>query len=196
MVVVVADEHEVISPPDAASWRQWLEANHDSEVAVWLQIAKAGAEQPTVTYSQALEEALCFGWIDGQKAKGPTGYWRQRFSRRNTTSKWSKRNRALAEALVRSKRMDSSGLAEIKRAKVDGRWQAAYDGQASAEVPGDLAKALAAAPKAQQAFDQLDRHNRFKILYRIADAKRESTRASRIVEFVEMLATGQTPFPK
>ena len=182
---------------DAAAWRDWLGENHTDPDGVWLVLAKKGTERPTsLTYDQALEEALCHGWIDGQARRRDEATYRQRFTPRRKRSAWSKRNTGIAERLGAEGRMQPAGHAEVKRAKADGRWEAAYAGPATIEVPPDLTEALAAEPKAQAMFETLNSQNRYAILYRIATAKRADTRARRIGEFVAMLARGETIHPQ
>jgi uncharacterized protein YdeI (YjbR/CyaY-like superfamily) len=183
--------------PDPAAWRAWLRENHAEPAGVWLVLAKKGTEKPTrLTYDQALEEALCHGWIDGQVRRRDETTYRQRFTPRRKRSPWSKRNTGIAERLQAEGRMHPAGRAEVERAKADGRWDAAYAGPASIEVPPDLAEALAAEPKAQATFDALSSQNRYAVLYRIATAKRADTRARRIEHFVAMLARGETVHPQ
>ncbi len=182
---------------DAAAWRTWLANHHADPTGVWLVLAKKGTEKPTsLTYDQALEEALCHGWIDGQASRRDEATYRQRFTPRRRRSAWSKRNTGIAERLIAEERMHPAGHAEVERAKADGRWEAAYAGPASMEVPPDLAEALAAEPKAQAMFEGLNSQNRYAILYRIATAKRAETRARRIEQFVTMLARGKTVYPQ
>jgi uncharacterized protein YdeI (YjbR/CyaY-like superfamily) len=182
---------------DAAAWREWLANHHADPTGVWLVLAKKGTEKPTsLTYDQALEEALCHGWIDGQAGRRDEATYRQRFTPRRRRSAWSKRNTGIAERLIAEERMHPAGHAEVERAKADGRWEAAYAGPASMEVPPDLAEALAAEPKAQAMFEGLNSQNRYAILYRIATAKRAETRARRIEQFVTMLARGKTVYPQ
>jgi uncharacterized protein YdeI (YjbR/CyaY-like superfamily) len=182
---------------DAAAWREWLGENHPDPDGVWLVLAKKGTEKPTsLTYDQALEEALCHGWIDGQARRRDEATYRQRFTPRRKRSAWSKRNTGIAERLRAEGRMHPAGHAEVERAKADGRWEAAYASPASIEVPPDLTEALAAEPKAQAMFETLNSQNRYAILYRIATAKRADTRARRIGEFVAMLARGETVHPQ
>jgi uncharacterized protein YdeI (YjbR/CyaY-like superfamily) len=178
---------------DAAAWRNWLGANHSGSRGVWLVLSKKGTIMPTrLTYAQALEEALCHGWIDGQAQRGDDATFLQRFTPRRRRSAWSKRNTVIAERLVDEGRMHAAGIAEIERAKSDGRWQAAYPGAAQIEVPDDLASALKAEPAAKEMFAKLSAPNRYAVLYRIHEAKRPETRARRIERFVAMLARGET----
>jgi len=162
-----------------------------------LVLAKKGTTSPTsLTYDQALEEAICFGWIDGQVRRRDERTYFQRFTPRRARSRWSMRNTTLAERLISEGRMQASGIAEVERAKADGRWEAAYAGPATARVPDDLAAALAAEPKAKTMFGQLTSQNRYAILHRIEAVKRPETRARKIAEFVEMLARGETLHPQ
>jgi uncharacterized protein YdeI (YjbR/CyaY-like superfamily) len=182
---------------DAAAWRAWLGEHHGESAGVWLVLAKKGTESPTkLTYDQAVEEALCHGWIDGQARSRDEATFRQRFTPRRRRSAWSKRNTGIAERLRAEGRMHPAGHAEVERAKADGRWDAAYAGPASIEVPPDLAEALAAEPNAQAMFETLNSQNRYAVLYRIATAKRADTRARRIEQFVAMLARGETVYPQ
>lgn len=193
----MADELLELIVRDAAAWRTWLAEHHADPVGVWLVLAKKGTEKPTsLTYDQALEEALCHGWIDGQTGRRDEATYRQRFTPRRRRSAWSKRNTGIAERLIAEDRMRPAGHAEVERAKADGRWKAAYAGPASMEVPADLAEALAAEPKAQAMFEGLNSQNRYAILYRIATAKRADTRARKIEQFVAMLSRGETVHPQ
>ena len=193
----MADEAIELTVADHAAWRAWLFEHHNSPAGVWLSLAKKGTTEPTsLRYDDALEEALCFGWIDGQIQRVDGSTYRQRFTPRRARSKWSQRNVGKVERLTAEGRMHPSGIAEVERAKGDGRWQAAYAGQADLEVPDDLAAALAAEPRARRMFDILTRQNRYAVLYRIADAKRAETRARRIKQFVAMLARGETVYPQ
>jgi uncharacterized protein YdeI (YjbR/CyaY-like superfamily) len=166
----------------------WLRRNHASSDGVWLLIAKPGADRPTVTYPEAVEAALCYGWIDGQKKSIDAHHWLQRFTPRRPRSVWSKANRAKAEALIRSGRMQPSGMAQIDRARSDGRWDAAYEGARTAAVPPDLQAALDAEPEAGAFFAGLDRANRYAVLWRVQTAIRPETRIRRIRTLVAMLA--------
>jgi uncharacterized protein YdeI (YjbR/CyaY-like superfamily) len=164
---------------------------------VWLTLARKGAAAPTsLTYDQALEEALCHGWIDGQVRAGDQCSYLQRFTPRAPGSGWSKRNVAIAERLIAEERMHSLGLAAVQRAKADGRWDAAYAGPATIQVPADLAAALDARPAARQMFQTLNSRNRYAVLYRVQTAKRAETRRRRIEQFVAMLARGETVYPQ
>jgi uncharacterized protein YdeI (YjbR/CyaY-like superfamily) len=182
---------------DASEWRSWLGAHHADSLGVWLVLARKGTVDPTtVSYDEALDEAICFGWIDGQLGRRDTATFRRRFTPRKARSPWSQRNAAIAERLIASGKMHRSGEAEVRQAKEDGRWEAAYAGQASIEVPEDLVAALGADPSAQAMFETLTSANRYAILYRIGNAKKPETRARRIRQFVEMLAKGETIHPQ
>ena len=181
--------------PDAAAWRAYLDRT-DAD-GVWLVLAKKGTTEPTrLSYFEALEEALCFGWIDGQVRRRDEVTYRQRFTPRRAKSIWSQRNVAHTERLIAEGRMAPAGLEAIERAKADGRWEAAYAGQATIEVPAELAAALAADPEAASMFESLSSQNRYSILHRIGLAKRPETRTRRIEQFVAMLARGETIHPQ
>lgn len=179
----------------ADEWENWLTQNGDTSTGIWLRLAKKGAAQPTLTYEQALESALCHGWIDGQKQTESEEYWLQRFTRRSAKSIWSKINRDRAEALIAAGRMRPSGMREIERAKADGRWKAAYTSAGNSAVPDDLQSALDANPKASAFFATLNSRNRYAILFRIQNAKKPATRARKIDEFIAMLDRGETIHP-
>ena len=182
---------------DAQAWRAWLGKHHAESSGVFLVLGKKGIVKPTsLTHALALEEALCYGWIDGQASPRDEVTWRVRFTPRRRQSAWSKRNTGIVEKLVESGRMLPAGLLEVDRAKADGRWAAAYAGSATIEVPADLAEALAAKPKAKAMFETLNKLNRYAVLYRVTTAKRPETRAKRIQRFVAMLAAGETIYPK
>jgi uncharacterized protein YdeI (YjbR/CyaY-like superfamily) len=192
----VSDELPALTVADGAAWRAWLHEHHGDSRGVWLTLAKKGADAPTsLTYDAALEEALCHGWIDGQVRGGDEHSYRQRFTPRTPRSGWSKRNVGIVGRLTAEGRMHVSGLAAVERAKADGRWDAAYAGPASIEVPTDLADALEANPAAQTMFDNLDGRNRYSVLYRVETAKRAETRRRRIEQLVAMLARGETLHP-
>ena len=180
-----------------AAWRSWLSRNHATSRGVRLVLAKSGVTDPTrLTYEAALPEAICYGWIDGQLTKRDTSTYRVRFTPRRSRSAWSKRNVDIAERLIGEGRMKPAGQAAVDLAKADGRWQNAYSGSASSEVPDDLLVALAASPQAQAMWNVLTRANRYAVLYRVREAKRPETRARRIAHYVEMLANGDTPHPQ
>lgn len=193
----MATELPVLTVPHAAAWRRWLGEHYDDAAGVWLVLAKKGTAEPTtLTYDEALEEALAHGWIDGQVQRGDARTYRQRFTPRRPRSVWSKRNVAIAERLLAEGRMHPAGVAEVKRAQADGRWERAYAGPASVEVPDDFAAALDAAPAAREMFAILNSQNRYSVLHRIQTAKRAETRTRRIEEFVAMLARGETIYPQ
>jgi uncharacterized protein YdeI (YjbR/CyaY-like superfamily) len=195
--VRMGSELEELILADAAAWRSWLDRHHDERPGVWLALAKKGASDVTsLTYEQALLEALCFGWIDGQVRRGDERTYRQRFTPRRPRSAWSKRNVELAERLLAEGRMRAAGRAAIERAREDGSWQNAYAGSATIEVPDDLAAALAAHPEAAAMFERLTSQNRYAILYRLATARRTETRTRRLDQYVAMLARGETIYPQ
>ncbi len=175
-----------------ADWEVWLVEHHRTSKGLWLKIAKKGSGETTVTYAEALEVALCHGWIDGQKGSLDEAFFLQRFTPRGPRSRWSKINRDKVEALAKAKRMRPAGLAEVEKAQADGRWEAAYEGQRTITVPDDLQKELDANPKAAAFFATLSSVNRYAILYRIQDAKKPETRARRIEKFIGMLERGET----
>jgi uncharacterized protein YdeI (YjbR/CyaY-like superfamily) len=185
------DDLPVLAFATAAEFEDWLAASHATSAGLWLKIAKRGCGHPSLTYDEALDAALCWGWIDGQKRALDESWWLQKFTPRRAASPWSQRNRDKMAALTAAGRMRPPGLAEVERAKADGRWDAAYAGQRTATVPDDLAAALAANPAAAAFFDTLDRTNRYAVLYRVQEAKRPETRARRIEKFVAMLAAGE-----
>ncbi|GAA1415968.1 YdeI family protein [Catellatospora coxensis] len=187
----MATDAPMLTFVDADAFEQWLAAQPADSAGVWLKLAKKASGVPSVDYPQALDVALCHGWIDGPKAGVDDVYWLQKFTPRRARSRWSKINRDKAAALIASGRMRPGGLAEIERAQADGRWDAAYDGMRTAEVPDDLAEALAANPEAQRFFATVDRQNRYAILHRVQEAKRPETRARRIAQYVAMLAEGR-----
>jgi len=170
------------------AWDAWLSAHHDGSPGLWLKIAKKGSAGQSISYSDALDVALCHGWIDGQKGRHDDDYWLQRFTPRKPGSNWSKINTERAAALMASGRMRPAGLREVEQAQADGRWERAYQSQSRITVPEHLADALAANPRAREFFDTLDGTNRYAVLYRIASAKRPETRAKRIGTFVAMLS--------
>ena len=176
----------------AEDFAAWLEENHDTSPGVWLRFAKKGSGIRSLTYAPAVEEALRHGWIDGQAKKQDDQWYVQKFIRRAKRSIWSKINRDKAEALIASGRMRPAGLAEVERAKADGRWDAAYDSPKNSAVPDDLQAALDASPQAKEFFATLSSQNRYAILFRLQTAKKPETRARRITDFVAMLERGET----
>ena len=181
--------------PSASEWERWLERWHERSRGLWLKIAKKGTDIATVSHAEALELALCFGWIDSQRSPLDATFFLQRFTPRGPRSRWSQINRDRAIALAAAGRMRPAGAAQIELAKADGRWDAAYPGQRTATVPDDLRDALAANPTAGAVFATLDSVNRYAILYRIHDARRPATRAARIERYVAMLAAGRRIHP-
>ncbi|HEY3815904.1 MAG TPA: YdeI/OmpD-associated family protein [Polyangiaceae bacterium] len=185
---VPAGELPTLAFADRRAFSTWLAANHATSRGVWLRLAKKASGVPSITYAEAIEVALAWGWIDGQKRPGDETSWLQKFSPRGARSMWSKINRDKATALIAEGAMQAPGLAEVERARRDGRWDAAYDAPSRAAVPDDLAAALAANPRAAAFFATLDAANRYSVLFRIQTAKKPETRAKRVQHFVAMLA--------
>ena len=185
----------ILSFASREAWASWLGENHATVAGVWLKFAKQASGLASVEKSEAIEAALVHGWIDGQLDGFDEQFWLVRFTPRGPKSKWSQMNRATAEALIADGRMMAGGLAEVERAKRDGRWDGAYPPQSRAEIPDDLTAALEAQPEAKAFFSTLKGANRYAVLYRIHDAKTPKTRASRIAKFVSMLALGKTVYP-
>lgn len=179
-----------------AHWSKWLDEHHTTSSGVWLQLSKKDSIIRSLSYAEALEEALCYGWIDGQKKKGPEGVWLQRFTPRRERSIWSKVNRAKALALIEAGRMRPSGFAAVERAKNNGQWDSAYGAFSTAAIPEDLARELANNDQARAWFQQLSSQNRYAILFRLQTAKKLETRAKRLGKFVEMLARQETIYPQ
>lgn len=178
------------------AWWTWLQKQHAASPGVWMKIAKKDAPETSVQYPEALDAALCFGWIDGQKKSIDQQYWLQKFTPRAKRSIWSKVNREKVAALIEKGLMQPAGQAEIERAKQDGRWEAAYDSWSAAEVPPDLQAALDANARARAKFATLSAQNRYAILFRTHQAKKAETRARRIAEYVAMLERGETIHPQ
>lgn len=176
-------------------WANWLAKQHDKSAGVWLKLAKKDSGIPSVTYEEALDVALCYGWIDGQKKGFDDKYWLQKFTPRGSKGIWSKINTEKAERLIASGEMKPAGLKAIEAAKQDGRWEAAYSSQKNISVPEDLQAALDKNRKAKAFFATLNSTNRYAILFRITTAKRPETRAKRIQQFVEMLERGEKLYP-
>jgi uncharacterized protein YdeI (YjbR/CyaY-like superfamily) len=185
------DALEILAFPTPAAFRKWLSANHRKSPGIWLQIFKKGSETASLTYAEALDEALCFGWIDGQKQKHDDLSWRQKFTPRRPRGGWSKINTQHAERLIQAGRMKSAGQAEIAAAKADGRWNAAYDSPSNATFPEHFLAALAGNRKAQEFFDSLNKANRYAIAYRLQTAKKPETRQRRMENILGMLARGE-----
>ena len=177
------------------AWEAWLGEHHATSDGLWLKLAKKASGIETVSYAEAVEVALCYGWIDGQKASFDEDYWLQRFTPRRPRSRWSKVNRQKATELIERGEMRPAGLREVERARADGRWDAAYDAQSTATVPEDLRRELDRNDKAREFFATLDSRNRYAILYQIGDAKKPQTRARRIEKYMAMLAEGKKLYP-
>lgn len=186
----------VLHLADGAAWVAWLEANHASANGAWLRLARKGGGETALMRPEALEVALCFGWIDGQARSEDAAFWRQRFTPRRPRSRWSQVNCAAVERLHAAGELRPSGLREMEAARHDGRWAAAYAPPRTIVVPDDLAAALETDPAARARFATLDAKNRYAILYRIEEAKRPETRRRRIETFVGMLARGELLHPK
>jgi uncharacterized protein YdeI (YjbR/CyaY-like superfamily) len=191
-----AKDLPVLAFPTIRAWSEWLEAHHASSRGLWLKIAKKGAGVASITYAEALDVALVWGWIDGQKGALNDAWWLQRFTPRTANSQWSKINRAKVEALIAAETMATPGLAEVERAKRDGRRERAYDGARSSNLPADLVAAFARNTRARTFFETLDGANRYAILYRVQTAKRPKTRAERITQFVALCAQHETIHPR
>jgi uncharacterized protein YdeI (YjbR/CyaY-like superfamily) len=187
----MADELPIHLFAGPVELEKWLEENHASSEGLWLKIAKKGAAESSVTYAEALELALCFGWIDSQKRGFDETHFLQRFTPRRPRGRWSKINREKVEALIEAGKIRPTGLAEVEAAKADGRWEAAYEGQRTAKVPPDLQRELDANPGAAEFFASLDSANRYAIVYRLDDAKKPETRERRLKKFVAMLERGE-----
>ena len=185
-------EQPVLGFASAEELEAWLEENHRESDGIWIKFAKKGSGVASVTYAEAVDAALCFGWIDGQARRLDESYYQQKFTPRRPRSRWSKINREKAERLAREGRMREAGLAEIERAKADGRWDDAYDSPRTATPPDDFLRALDAKPPAREFYETLAPTKRYSFLYRIRDAKRPETRARRIAEYVELLADRKT----
>ena len=192
----MAIDYPILRFANRAAFRKWLGAHHASKAGLWLQIGKAGASRKSVTYADALDVALCFGWIDGQKKSHDEESFLQKFTPRQKRSPWSKRNREHVARLTAAGEMHAAGLAAVDAAKADGRWERAYDSPGTSTVPDDLQAALDAHPKAKAFFDTLKGANRYAILYRVQTAVKAETRARRIAEFVAMLQRGETLHPE
>jgi uncharacterized protein YdeI (YjbR/CyaY-like superfamily) len=192
---VSAEDISAIAFATTDEWERWLEDNHAESDGVWVKIAKKGTGIESVRYPEVLISALCFGWIDGRRQGLDDQWFLQRFTPRRSRSPWSKINCAHAERLIAEGRMRPAGLAEVERAKADGRWDAAYDGQARMAVPDDLQAELDTRPQAKAFFEGLDSRNRYAILYRLQEAKRPETRARRLEKFVAMLEAGEKIHP-
>lgn len=182
--------------PDSAALRDWMVENHRTSPGVRLVLTKKGGTITTLTIDDAVDEGLCFGWIDSQAGRRDDESWTVRFTPRRKKSVWSKKNVERVERLEAEGRMTEAGRAEVEAARADGRWEAAYDGPADATVPDDLAEAIATDPEAQAMFGVLTSQNRFAMIGRLASIKRQETRERVISEYVEMLARHETPYPQ
>jgi uncharacterized protein YdeI (YjbR/CyaY-like superfamily) len=185
----------VIAFAAAGELEKWLQGNHVTAAGLWLKFAKKDSAIESVSYAEALEHALCFGWIDGQKRAFDERFWLQRFTPRGPRSKWSRINREKAEQLIEQGRMRAAGAEEVQRARSDGRWERAYEGQRTATVPADLQRELDRNPVALAFFETLNSVNRYAIIYRVGEAKRPETRARRIAKFVAMLEAHERIHP-
>ncbi len=190
------DELPELLLPDATVWRAWLIEHHATSPGVRLVLHNKGGAVTALTYAAALDEALCFGWIDGVAGRRDEGSHRQRFTPRTKSSKWSKINTGHFDRLVAQSRMQPAGIAAADAAKADGRWEAAYAGQATAEVPADVAAAIAASPRAQAMFEVLTAVNRYALINRTTSVKTPAVRAAKIARFVQQLEAGETPYPQ
>jgi uncharacterized protein YdeI (YjbR/CyaY-like superfamily) len=188
------DELPVRTFSTQAAWRKWLEANHSKSPGIWLRVAKKGSPRKCVTYQEAVEVALCFGWIDGRMRSVDDRHFVQSFTPRRRKSRWSKINRDKAEALIEAGRMRPAGLRAIEEARADGRWDAAYTSSAEIQVPADLKRALRGKPDAKAFFEGLSKSNRYAVLYQIEEAKKPETRVRRIERFVKMFEEGRKPY--
>jgi uncharacterized protein YdeI (YjbR/CyaY-like superfamily) len=187
-----AQDLPIVQVADQLAWRRWLDANHASVPAIWLKLAKKGSPTPTVSYGEAIEEALCYGWIDGQVRGHDAHFYLQRFTPRRPRSKWSQINREKAERLLAEGRMHPAGLAHIEAAKADGRWDAAYPAQSQATLPEDFQRALDANSQARAFFEKLTGSARYAFLYRLHQVSDPARREKRIADYVERLSAGKT----
>jgi len=186
----------VLAFASATEWEEWLRAEPRTSKGIWMKLAKKGSGQPSVSRQEAIDGALCHGWIDGQLQPYDARFWLVRFTPRSPRSKWSKRNCTRAQELIEQGRMRAAGLEEVRRAKDDGRWEAAYPPQSKATVPEDLAAALEENAEAKRQFAQLDSANRYAILYRLHETRDPDRRAAKISQYVAMLARGETLHPR
>jgi uncharacterized protein YdeI (YjbR/CyaY-like superfamily) len=182
----------IVVAEDQPAWRGWLAANHESAAGAWLKFAKKGSPTPSVSYAEAVEEALCFGWIDGQARGFDEHFYLQRFTPRRKSSKWSQINRRKAQRLIESGRIQPPGMAQVQAAMADGRWDAAYPAQSEATVPEDFQRALDENPAADEFFKTLAGSARYAFLYRLHNVSRPEARERRIRNYVERLSEGRT----
>ena len=190
-----SDSIPIMSFETQQEWEAWLKENHTETRGIWLKIAKKGARTPSVSYAEALDSALCYGWIDGQKAAFDDKYWLQKFTPRTAKSIWSKINCGKAEALIADGRMQPEGLRQVELAKSDGRWERAYESQSKITIPDDFQSELDKNPKAREFFNTLDSANRYAFLFRIHAAKKPEMRSAKIQKFVDMLNQQQKLHP-
>ena len=184
-------EEPVLTLDGAAAWEKWLAKNHETQPAVWLRMFKKGSGKQTLTYADALDAALCYGWTDGIMRSYDEQSFVQRFTPRKPRSVWSKRNREHIERLIKDKRMKPAGMAQVEAAKADGRWDAAYDGQKDMEVPADFLAAISKNKKALAFYESLSRANKYAIAWRLQTAKKPETRARRLTSLVQMIEEGK-----
>jgi uncharacterized protein YdeI (YjbR/CyaY-like superfamily) len=184
--------NEILHFRSSAEFRKWLAKNHRQPEGIWLRIGKKNSEESSVTYAQALDEALCFGWIDGQKQSHDKSSWLQKFTPRRSRSGWSKINTQHAERLIEARRMKPTGQAQIDAAKKDGRWTAAYDSPSQSTIPEDFLAALRKNKKAYAFFKSLSKVNLYAIAYRLQTAKKPETRQKRMDRILAMMASGET----
>ena len=185
------DGKPILGFASAEEWEAWLDDEHAASDGVWVKFAKKGAGVETVVYAEALDVALCYGWIDSQVARLDERFYLQKFTPRRSRSKWSQLNREKIEALTKQGRMKPAGLEQVELAKADGRWDAAYASPANVEMPDDLQAALDASPKAAEFWAGLNKSNRYAVLFQLQDAKKPETRARRLAKFVGMLERGE-----
>ena len=184
-------EQPIIAFADAVAFRRWLKAHHGMHGGIWIQLAKKASGIPSITYAEALDEALCYGWIDGQKKSHDAQHWLQKFTKRGARSVWSQINIGHIERLTSEGRMQSAGQAAVDAAKADGRWEQAYQSSSNHELPEDFLIAVSKQPKAKVFFDTLNKANRYAIYFRLTTAKKPETRARRFEQLLEMLKRGE-----
>jgi uncharacterized protein YdeI (YjbR/CyaY-like superfamily) len=189
---MATDEEPILEFGDPHQWERWLDAHHADATGIWMKIAKKGAPAATTTHPEALEVAIRYGWIDAVRRRHDEHYFLQRFTPRGPRSRWSQINRAKAQQMIDEGRMAPSGLADVERAKADGRWAAAYPAQSQAEVPPDFQAALDAHPEAKAFFMTLTGSNRYAFLHRLHNVKQAENRARRIADYIELLSDGRT----
>jgi uncharacterized protein YdeI (YjbR/CyaY-like superfamily) len=195
MAQVIPDPGKIRAFESEAEFESWLGEHHDTETELWLRIYKKASDTPTITYAQALDVVLCWGWIDGQKKPFDEVSFLQRFTPRKARSIWSQKNCAHVERLTKASRMTPHGQVHINAAKADGRWDAAYAPGRTMEIPEDLLRAIKANPEALKTFQTLNRQNLYALAFRVGNVKTAATRAKKIETFVEMLARGETLYP-